>query len=184
MANFSISFQRTMGAEGGYANNPNDGGGETYRGIARNFNPNWSGWTIVDQIKATNPPSLNAAFAANNDLQNHVESFYIANYWNVNRTAEINDQQIADQVFDTSVNSGIGRGARMLQQVAGVTVDGIVGPATLAAVNAADPQTFYNAFVARRKQFYQDIIANNPSQAAFRNSWFSRLWPYVPAAIV
>ena len=171
-----------MGAEGGYANNPNDRGGETYRGVARNFNPNWSGWVIVDQIKTTDPPDLDDALKANAHLQTAVQSFYIANYWNVNSTGDINDQQIADQVFDTSVNSGTGRGAQFLQQAAGVTVDRMVGPNTLAAVNAADPQTLYNAFIDLRRQFYENIIANNPSQAQFRASWFSRLWPYDPAA--
>jgi lysozyme family protein len=181
MANFSISFNLTMGAEGGYANNPNDSGGETYRGVARNYNPNWSGWAIVDSIKATNPPSLNAALGANAQLQSDIQSFYITNYWNANSTGSINDQQIANQVFDTSVNMGTGRGAQFLQQAAGVTVDRIIGPQTLATVNAADPETLYNAFIALRKQFYLNIIANNPSQAQFKNSWFSRLWPYVPA---
>ena len=180
MATFSISFNLTMGAEGGYANNPADSGGQTYKGVARNYNPNWGGWAIVDSILATNPPNINAALGANAQLQTDIQSFYMTNYWDVNSTGSINDQQIANQVFDTSVNMGAGRGAQFLQQAAGVTVDRIIGPQTLATVNAANPETLYNAFIALRKQFYQNIIANNPSQAQFQNSWFSRLWPYVP----
>lgn len=37
MAIFNSAFKITMGNEGGYANNPDDSGGETYAGIARNF---------------------------------------------------------------------------------------------------------------------------------------------------
>ncbi len=181
MADFSISYNLTMGAEGGYANNPADTGGETYKGVSRKNNPSWSGWAIVDAIKATHPSSLNAALNANAELLAKVEAFYLQNYWNVNQTGAINNQQIANQVFDTSVNCGVGRGAQFLQQAAGVTADRVVGPATLAAVNGADPATLYNSFLALRKQYYLNIIANNPSQAQFKNSWFSRLWPYNPA---
>ena len=49
MAIFNSAFQITMGNEGGYANNPADSGGETYKGIAKNYWPNWEGWTAVDQ---------------------------------------------------------------------------------------------------------------------------------------
>jgi lysozyme family protein len=181
MANFNISYSLTMAAEGGYANNPADTGGETFMGVARKKNPNWSGWAIVDAVKATHPANLNAALKANTALLGAISDFYIANYWNPNQTGAINSQQIANQVFDTSVNCGVGRGAEFLQQAAGVTVDRQVGPNTLAAVNGADPQVLYNKFIALRKQFYVNLIAAQPSQAQFQRSWFSRLWPYDPS---
>lgn len=178
MANFSISYNLTMAAEGGYSNNPADNGGETFKGVSRKFNPNWSGWATIDAIKATNPANLNAALNADSTLLAEIMNFYQVNYWNVNQTGGINDQQIANQVFDTSVNCGTGRGAQFLQQAAGVTVDRQVGPQTLTAVNAANAEALYDKFLALRKQYYLDIIAANPSQAQFQNSWFSRLWPY------
>lgn len=178
MANFIDAYNLTMAAEGGYADNPVDPGGETFKGVSRNNNPNWSGWLTIDAIKATNPPDLNAALNADANLLAEIESFYQVNYWNVNQTGSINDQQIANQVFDTSVNCGTGRGAEFLQQAAGVTVDRQVGPITLAAVNAANAETLYNQFIAIRKQYYINLIAANPSLAQFQNSWFSRLWPY------
>ena len=39
MADFNDAFDETMGHEGGYVNDSNDAGGETYRGISRRFNP-------------------------------------------------------------------------------------------------------------------------------------------------
>ncbi|RYD50653.1 MAG: hypothetical protein EOP52_13405, partial [Sphingobacteriales bacterium] len=36
MADFLTAYKRTAVAEGGYANDPDDLGGETYKGIARN----------------------------------------------------------------------------------------------------------------------------------------------------
>ena len=37
MANFTIALKKVLKNEGGYANNPNDAGGETYKGISRNL---------------------------------------------------------------------------------------------------------------------------------------------------
>ncbi|MBC7912857.1 MAG: hypothetical protein H7Y07_01930, partial [Pyrinomonadaceae bacterium] len=61
MANFDLAYKITMHNEGGYANDPQDNGGETWKGVARNFCPKWAGWVIVDRIKASYPKSLNAA---------------------------------------------------------------------------------------------------------------------------
>ena len=43
MANFDEAFALTMKSEGGYANNPNDTGGETYKGVSRKNHPKWNG---------------------------------------------------------------------------------------------------------------------------------------------
>ncbi len=183
MANFNTAYNLTMAAEGGYVNDPSDSGGETFKGVSRNNNPNWSGWAIIDSIKATNPANLNAALNQNTALLANIMGFYELNYWNVNQTGSINNQQIANQVFDTAVNCGAGTAARFLQQAAAVNADGIIGPLTLAAVNNADPETLYNQFIGLRKQYYVNIINRNPSQAKFQRSWFSRLWPYNASAI-
>ena len=37
MANFEEAYKKTSDFEGGYVNDEDDAGGETYRGIARNF---------------------------------------------------------------------------------------------------------------------------------------------------
>ncbi|GGH18014.1 glycoside hydrolase family 108 protein [Mucilaginibacter phyllosphaerae] len=186
-AQFEATYAITMKNEGGYANNPNDRGGETWRGIARNFWGSWPGWKIVDQIKQTNPASLNAALAANTQLESLVLVFYKQNFWNPLRLDQIVCAQIANQLFDISVNSGTARGAKMLQQAINqfrgnnpIAVDGQVGPATLAAANSIGHQQLYNQINVLRAAFYNSIIQNNPSQAQFRNSWFSRIKPFVP----
>jgi lysozyme family protein len=181
MADFTQAYQLTMGAEGGYANNPNDPGGETFMGIARNYNPNWSGWATIDAIKNTDPADLDEALDADADLLQEIMAFYETNYWDVNETGLINDQQIADQVFDTAVNCGTGTAAKFLQEAAGVNVDEQVGPITIGAVNSANAEDLYNQFIAYRKQYYLDIISRKPSMAVFENSWLSRLWPYETA---
>lgn len=177
MANFDLAYKITMSNEGGYANDPQDRGGETWKGVARNFCPQWSGWILVDKIKLTKPKSLNAALSAEASLDKLVLSFYKVNYWDVIKLDQINSQQVANQLFDIGVNMGTGRAAKFLQQaiLPAITVDGLVGNMTISSANAQDPKKLYNAINDLRAAKYNQIIALNPSQAKFKNSWFSRI---------
>jgi lysozyme family protein len=51
MADFKQAHSIVMNNEGGYANDPSDRGGETYKGISRNNFPNWKGWKLIDLHK-------------------------------------------------------------------------------------------------------------------------------------
>lgn len=184
MAQFILAYQITMHNEGGYANNPNDSGGETYAGIAKNYWPSWPGWPTVDSAVAANIHTVNQTLAANSSLQAMVQAFYKTNFWDPIALDQINDQQVGNQLFDTGVNMGVGIGSRFLQQAVNVlkpgtlTVDGQVGPLTISAANSLNGQALYNAICQLRKARYEAIIAANPSQEQFRNSWFSRMPPY------
>ncbi|TSJ39451.1 hypothetical protein FO440_17050 [Mucilaginibacter corticis] len=185
MAQFDPAYAITMHNEGGYANNPSDHGGETYKGIAIKFWPNWHGWPIVHSIAATHPASLNTALAANADLQQMVQSFYKANFWDTESLDNVTDQQVANQLFDIATNMGTGIAARFMQEAVNtlspgkLTVDGQIGPLSLAALNGANQQSLYNAIIQLRKARYQAIIAKDPSQQQFANSWNSRMPAYV-----
>lgn len=184
MAQFNPAFQITMGNEGGYANNPNDRGGETYKGIAKKFWGDWPGWAIVDGIIATHPPSINQALNAHAQLQTQVLTFYKSNFWNTEALDYINDQQIANQIFDSAVNMGTGVASVFLQEAVNMLssgkllVDGQIGPKSIVAVNEADPEDLYNAICQLRRAKYDAIIKDNPSQQQFAHSWFSRITPY------
>ncbi|MXV14091.1 glycoside hydrolase family 108 protein [Hufsiella ginkgonis] len=193
MAQFIEAFQITMGNEGGYANNPADPGGETYKGISRNNWPTWPGWPAVDAAVASTgdvASAIDAALAGNASLQGEVQAFYKANFWDIMQLDSLNDQPTANQLFDIAVNMGPGLAPRLLQQAIDnltpppnplITVDGEVGPLTLAAANSANPESLYNNLCSLRNERYRAIIAANPSMQQFANSWFSRITPY-PAA--
>ncbi|WP_207429032.1 glycoside hydrolase family 108 protein [Pedobacter sp. SYSU D00535] len=184
MANFITAFHITMTNEGGYSNNPNDRGGETYAGIASNFWPKWPGWPIVRQIVAQKPANLNTALRTNAQLQTFVEDFYKKNFWDDLSLDALNHQQSANQLFDTSVNMGSGIGAKFLQQAVNalkpntLVVDGQVGAKTIAAANACTDEALYNEICALRKARYMAIIAANPALAVFEKGWLSRITPF------
>ena len=68
MANFIKSYEITCKHEGGYSFDPDDAGGETYKGISRRFNPQWSGWKIIDYSDKENLDNIE-------DLQTQVFSY-------------------------------------------------------------------------------------------------------------
>lgn len=185
MSDFLTAHKKVMGHEGGYANNPDDRGGETYKGIARNFHPKWGGWRYIDNTKAqaVKQPSfgtteyshwvkwLNAVLAELNTLQQFVLDFYLLNFWK--RLGEIENQELATWVYDKNVNTG-DNGSRWLQEAAHVTVDGQIGSITLAAVNAADPFVLLERMKTMAVDHYL-AEAQKPHQKGFWKSWIARV---------
>ena len=185
MADFLKAFKHVAGNEGGYANNPSDRGGETYKGIARKYWGSWGGWKYLDEVKAVNksPAYINKQLGANPKVQALVEQFYKTNFWYPLNLDLIKDQALATNVYDFGVNAGIGAGAKRLQRAANevcgnLTVDGEIGAKTVDAINKLDAKTVYDNFNKQRKAYYDNIIANDASQSIFRKSWYSRIIPY------
>ncbi len=189
MANFTSAHAITAHNEGGYANNPADTGGETYAGIARNFNPQWCGWATIDRVtKQTQVvPKINKILAADRTLQRDVHTFYEANYWRANRLGELNNQAIADKLYDIGVNMGVDRASRMLQEALNLSnqngrlypdidVDGITGNTTITTTNRhPNPNLLLLVLDALQGERYLDNMRNNSTQELFANAWFNRL---------
>jgi lysozyme family protein len=181
MADFNQAFDLVMGHEGGYANNPNDRGGETYKGIARKFFPGWSGWDIIDATP--NKGQL----GANDTLQKRVRAFYKEHFWNALSLDLVNDQKIATELFDTGVNMGVGQAAIWLQTVlnvsnrrgrdyADIIKDGKVGPKTAAILNAHPrPGEVLKGLNCLQGAKYIAICEHNPSQEEFYVGWMKRV---------
>ncbi|MFD2874028.1 glycosyl hydrolase 108 family protein [Mucilaginibacter ximonensis] len=183
MANFNIAYQRTIiKIEGEY--NPGNGEAETYRGIDRGANPKWPGWAIIDAIKKESPgisvARMNAALAANTQLQADIQSFYKANYWDVLSLDAVSSQIKANALFDCSVNPciiGVVKAAQIacnaIKQKS-VSVDGDFGALTLACINALDEKLFDLAFCAVRQANYYERTRLTPSASQWLSSWLFR----------
>jgi lysozyme family protein len=185
MADFTTAYNLTMGVEGGYANNPNDHGGQTWKGIAQKMHPEWTGWAIIELAKSQ--PDFPSCLKKNNDLERMVRAFYKEQFWNCLGLDQVNDQKIANELFDTSVNCGQGTAAMILQRALNVCsnsfrdyaklmVDGQVGSKTIGVLNTHKrPALVLKILNVLQGERYINICENNPSQDEFINSWMSRV---------
>lgn len=171
---FQNALAATLKAEGRFSNDANDRGGQTKYGItqavARRFG--YTGQMIDYPME-------------------EAERVYKLQYWDTLQLDEIDaiSEDIAQELFDTGVNMGIGRAGTFLQRSLNVlnreqrdytdlTADGIVGPATIHSLRS---------FIARRKAqgelvlmraldglqraAYIEIAERNKTQESFVFGW-------------
>ena len=72
MADFQEAYDILYTHEGDYANDPDDYGGETYKGVSRRYQTTWKGWTIIDELKRKHNEGFISYLATNEDLQEAV----------------------------------------------------------------------------------------------------------------
>ena len=132
MANFKESFDKIILVEGGYVNDPDDAGGETYLGISRKNHPYSSMWEIIDRVKKENgTKNINSILKKNTKLIAEAEKIYKNKYWDVLYLDEVPSQKIAHQLFDDAVNRGVGSAIRVAEHVMGMTPTGKFSDALL-----------------------------------------------------
>lgn len=125
MADFKIALRKVLASEGGYVNDIDDSGGETFAGVSRKNNKTWKGWQIIDDIKKSFNNSytintLNKTLFANDKLMDLVGEVYKTNYWDPIQLDLIPSQRIANEMFDTAVNMGVGVAIKLAYEVTGV----------------------------------------------------------------
>lgn len=192
MADFGTAFRKTSAFEGGYVDNPHDRGGETYRGIARKCFQSWDGWAYIDEAKANGlcGGALDAHLLKNSSLQMLVHLFYKNEFWNGTNSDKIPSQEVAEFLFDASVNHGRTHPAEWLQRSLNclngrggffhnLVVDGKVGPSTISAVGilVARGEVHYlmKAMNVIRGAFYISITDRDESQECFIRGWLNRV---------
>ena len=136
---FDDVFNRTLGHEGGYVNNPLDKGGETIWGITLNT-ARANGYK--DAMK--------------NMSRDQAKSIYLKAFWQ-RIQADNYPTELSYQLFDAAVNHGIGNAVRMLQRAVCVADDGIIGQATINAIKAKPLNDVLVRFNAERLEFYTKL---------------------------
>lgn len=162
MADFLPAFESMIRNEGGYKLHTvaGDRGGMTYAGIARNAWPNWGGWRDLDH--GENPDT------------EKVREFYKVNFWDRVRGDDIESQAIASSLFDFAVNAGVSTAIKLAQLVVGATPDGALGPKTLVAMNAHNPDLFRANYALAKVARYRDIVSKDRTQQKFLLGWINR----------
>lgn len=172
MADFATAFAITMKSEGGYVNDPQDPGGETYKGVARKMNSKWDGWVVVDQLKRER--NFPANLDGNTQIQQLIHDFYEINYWDKLRCDDITNQDVAESLFDFGVNAGPAVSAKLAQITVGVDADGVIGTQTLDKINAEDPRTFLALFTLHKIARYISICEKRAESKKFFYGWVRR----------
>lgn len=147
MTPFKRSLRFVRRWEGGWSDHKDDPGGATQYGITL---ATYTAWRRSQGLPDPSADDLRAI------TEEEVEAIYQQNYWDACRCDDL-PPPIALVVFDMAVNAGPSRSARLLQEALGVKVDGIIGPETLAAARAADPQKAAAEFTARRALYYASL---------------------------
>jgi len=178
MANFNEALNLILQNEGGYVNDPDDPGGETYKGIARKMWPEWLGWDIIDILKKQGSfPRATIApdeIEIDQQLQYEVKSFYYQNFWSKIKGDSIVNQSVAESIVDFAINAGIGTSIELAQKVVGADVDGSIGSNTLTAINQFNPDHFIAAFAVEKIRRYIQIIAKRPASKKYFTGWVIR----------
>ena len=127
MANFKKEFNKIIVTEGGYVNDPDDKGGETYLGISRKAHPYSTICKDIDEYKNKYKVSdLTKKLKLNTDITNRISKIYKDEYWDIFDLDKVPNQRIAHQIFDDAVNRGVKSATRLAQQVMGMTVTGVI----------------------------------------------------------
>ena len=146
--NYSAALAATLKEEGGYSNNPADPGGATNFGVTQ---ATYSAYLTTRGISDT--PVINITQAQVADIYRM--------YWENVRSPAL-PSGVDAAAFDLAVNSGWRTAATLLQGALGdvgrpVTVDGSIGPVTLAEAAKADPVALVVAISHARLDFLQRL---------------------------
>jgi len=155
--NWDASFEMVLKHEGGYVNDPRDPGGRTNLGVTQRA---WEAW-LVRTVTESDMRAL---------TPEKVKPFYKAMYWD-----KIKGDQLPAGVdyaaYDLAVNSGVGRAAKYLQEIAGVVADGAIGPKSLEAIKACNPKELADALCDMRLTFLKRL----PTFETFGKGWSRRV---------
>jgi len=160
MADFNKAFPRLIDIEGKLSNDSNDYGGLTKYGIAKRFYPELD--------------------IANLTLED-AKAIYKRDFWDKMRLDEIDDQRIAFEMFEISVNMHWSRALKFAQEACNLldrkvvdqlVVDGLIGPKTLSAINTATyPQAVVIFLNGCQFMHYRQRAIEDKSQENFLNGW-------------
>lgn len=134
MASFRPALKKVLAYEGGYANDKDDAGGETYKGIARRFHSTSIMWKEIDRIKSSikgntssdmsKTKTINKLLENNDIVTKEVERIYKKNYWDALHLDEMRSEKIAYQLFETAVNMGVSAAIKLAQKTLNVPQTG------------------------------------------------------------
>jgi len=179
MASFDFAIPVILKNEGGLVDDPADHGGITNFGLTL-------GWLNgkADPVKYAGHAAPWVPDDVRNMTQAAAAQIYKECMWDPQQYGLLADDRVGTKVFDAAVNLGESRGERFAQRAANnlgchLVEDGQLGPASRAAINGLDSDAFLRAMGSVMADFYNAIVAHDPTQAKFLKGWLRRAaWPF------
>lgn len=155
--NFPRALNAVLKHEGGYVNDPKDPGGPTNKGVTlATFRAYVKPTGSIDDLKKISDAQVGVV--------------YRRHYWSKVMASDL-PGGVDYAIFDFAVNSGPARAAKFLQRALGLTQDGKVGPATIAAANGADRTGLIDTVCDMRLKWLRTL----PTWGRFGKGWTSRV---------
>ncbi|CAD5275162.1 Lysozyme family protein [Bosea sp. 62] len=158
--NYARALSRVLVHEGGYADHPKDPGGATMKGVTQG---------VYDAYRKRRDE---AKRSVRQITDAELQAIYRRQYWDVVKGDSL-PEGVDYAVFDGAVNSGPSQAVKWLQRALGsVKVDGVIGEATLAAVEAyPDHDRLIALMLGRRLAFLQALR----TWSTFGRGWSARV---------
>jgi lysozyme family protein len=142
--NYESALAHVLKSEGLWSDNPADPGGATMKGITLSVYREWRRNTHITKEELRVIPD------------EEVYNLYKELYWNKVQGDNL-PAGVDYAVFDAAVNMGVGRAAKLIQEAAGVTADGVLGPASLSAIQKTEAKELIEKFSQLKEEFYRSL---------------------------
>ena len=156
-SNYDKCLKTILHHEGGYENHPKDPGGETNLGVTKRVYQEHGGTKDMKDL-----------------LVEDVAPIYKKGYWDRMKGDDL-PGGLDLCVFDFGVNAGPNRAAKFLQSMIGTTVDGGIGPNTLAKVEEYIRENGEHESVEKYQSMRQEYYEQLSTFATFGKGWTRRV---------
>jgi lysozyme family protein len=177
MATFEAAIPWVLDHEGGFQKNPKDRG---------NY---YNGELLGTKYGITVAVAREDGYTGRmEDLPlSRATSIYERKYWP--GLDFVNNQQVATKILDMRVQYGKAGGDSKVQEALvslgwDISVDGVLGPISLSAINQEDPAALLAALVTEMESEYRGDVASHPDDAGFLGAWLERARDLPPFELI
>jgi len=149
-----------------FVNDKDDLGQATQMGISLRF-------LKMRSLDINNDGEINVKDIKEITVEKATEIYY--NYfWKPMNLEGIDNELLKLHLFDMGINAGTKTAVKILQKMLGITIDGVIGPQTIAAINAYGERIVAD-YANARKVYYSDVVKKNPKLVKYRKGWWRRV---------